>query len=138
MDPSLSVASRLHEDQDPFDEIDSRTELDDLISQVPIPIEARCSATEYINGEGLPTCSDESDEMWEQDFFASLNSGHNSMDEEEPDDAIFDIEPPPPKIKSFHEAIHSLEDVKLFLDRKGHGEEPIQKEQACYKQLAWL
>ena len=123
LDKSLGIASRVHEDQDPFDELDSvdpSAELDDLISQVPIP---SCSATEYIHGEDLPTCSDESDETWEDDFFTSLNSDQNSVDEDDPDDAIFDIEPPPLKIKSFHEAIHSLEDVKSFLDRKGYGGE---------------
>ena len=47
----------------------------------------------------------------------------HSFHEEGPDDAPFDIEPPPSKVKSFSEAIHSLEDVTTFLDRKGHSEE---------------
>ena len=33
---------------------------------------------------------------------------------------IFDLEPPPPKIENFSEAIHSLEDVPAFLDSKGY------------------
>ena len=80
-----------------------------------------------INEEDLPTCFNECDEMWEEDFFASLNPDQHSdsvkFNDEEPDDALFDIEPPPPKIRSFCEAIHSLEDVKSFLDGKGHGQE---------------
>ena len=32
----------------------------------------------------------------------------------------FDFEPPPPKIKNFGEAIQSLEEVRTFLDSKGH------------------
>ena len=66
------VASRVHEDQDPFVELDSAhptAGLDDLISQVPMANEARCFATEYINGEDLPTCSEE---MWEEECFASI------------------------------------------------------------------
>ena len=62
LDESLSIASREHEDQDPFDELDSRLsrsatdELEDLICQVPMPNEARCSTSEYIyiNGDDLP------------------------------------------------------------------------------------
>ena len=88
-----------------------------------MPNEARCSANEYINGKDLPTCSEESNEMWEEEFFASIISDQHSLDEEEPDDASFDIEPPAPKIRSFSKAIHSLEDVKSFLDRKGHSKQ---------------
>ena len=94
-------------------------ELDDLFSQVPLPRETRCSATEYItlNREDLPTCSDKGDETWEEDFFsASLNSDQHFVDEE-PEDALFDIKPPP-KIK-FCLAMDALENVKSFLDRKG-------------------
>ena len=29
-------------------------------------------------------------------------------------------EPPPPKIKRYHEAVSNLEDVQLFLDSRGH------------------
>ena len=71
---------------------------------------------QYINGEDLPTCSEESDETWEEEFFTTVMSDKHSLEEKEPDDVLFDIEPPPPKIRSFSEAIHSLEDVKAFLD----------------------
>ena len=40
LDQSVSIASGVHEDHDPFDELDSThlsAELDDLISQVPMP-----------------------------------------------------------------------------------------------------
>ena len=53
----------------------------------------------------------------------AIISDQHSLDEEEPDDASFDIEPPPPKIRSFSEVINSLEDVESFLDRKGHSEQ---------------
>ena len=35
-----------------------------------------------IKEEYLPTCSDESEETWEEDFFTSLNSEQHSMGEE--------------------------------------------------------
>lgn len=38
------------------------------------------------------------------------------------EDALFNIKPPPPKIKKFCEAMDSLEDAKSFLDRKKYGE----------------
>ena len=40
------------------------------------------------------------------------------VEEEEPDDSMFDLEPPPLKIKNFDDAIHSLENVRSFLDTK--------------------
>ena len=87
-----------------------------------MPNEARCSISEYINGDDLPTCSEECDENWEENFFTSITSDQHSSEEEELDDVSFDFEPPPPKIRSFSEAIHSLEDVKSFLDAKGYSE----------------
>ena len=68
LDESLNIVSREHEDQDPFDElysghfISATDELKDLICQVRMPSEVRCSVNEYINGDYLPTCS-EGDEM---------------------------------------------------------------------------
>ena len=56
-------------------------------------------------------------------FFTSITSHQHSLEEEERDDVSFDFEPPPPKIRSFSEAIHSLEDVKAFLDAKGYSEQ---------------
>ena len=52
----------------------------------------------------------------------TINSDQHSLEEEELDDVSLDFEPPPPKIRSFSEAIHSLEDVKSFLDAKGYSE----------------
>ena len=53
----------------------------------------------------------------------TINSDQHSLEEEELDDVSFDFEPPSPKIKSFSEAIHSLEGVKSFLDAKGYSEQ---------------
>ena len=54
-----------------------------------------------------------------------INSDQHSLEEEELDDVSFDFEPPAPKIISFSEAIHSLEDVKSFLVAKGYSEQTV-------------
>ena len=129
---SLALVSREHEDQDPFDELDcpqpSQDDLGDLIRQLDMP--ATCSIGEYVNGEDdLPTCSELNDDhLWEDDFFASLDPDQSVLEEDEseqdePDDTSFDFEPPPLKIKNFGEAIQSLEDVRIFLDSKGHSDQ---------------
>ena len=53
----------------------------------------------------------------------TINSDQHSLEEEELDDVSFDFKQPPPKIRSFSEAIHSLEDAKSFLDAKGYSEQ---------------
>ncbi len=35
----------------------------------------------------------------------------------------FDLEPPPPKITKYEDAIAALEDVRVFMDNNGHPEE---------------
>ena len=89
-----------------------------------MPAETRCSVSEYMNGDDdLPTCSEQDDETWEDEFFASIVSEQPPLEREEPDDVTFDLEPPPLKIKNFGEAIHSLEDVQAFLDSKGYSDQ---------------
>ena len=56
-------------------------------------------------------------------FFTSITLDQHSLEEEELDDVSFDFKPPPPKIRNFSEAIHSLDDVKDFLDAKGYSEQ---------------
>ena len=134
LDNSFMVATREHEDQDPFGELDSvqcagddqeqsaQSELEDLIHQLGMPTEARCSASEYVSGNNeLSTCAGQDCESWEEEFFASIadQPPETVEEEEEPDDSTFDLEPPPLKIKNFGDAICSLEDVRSFLDSKG-------------------
>ena len=120
---SSSVVSRFYEDEDPFDDIEAQEELHD---QVP-PSDTACPVAEYINGEDdVPICT-QYDNNWEDSFFAELGSTSHSLDQddqEDPDDGEqFDLEPPPPKITKFQDAISSLEDVQSFLDYKGFSEE---------------
>ena len=105
LDESFALVSREHEDQDPFDELDSTDhKLEDLIRQLDTPADATCSVSEYAKGEDdLPTCSEQDDDTWEEEFFASLNSDESALEQEEPNDISFDFEPPPPKIKNFGE-----------------------------------
>ena len=67
------------------------------------------------------------DDDWEDHFFAELGSSQavsDSLVQEDPDDeGQFDLEPPPPKITRFQDAISSLEEVQSFLDRRGFSEE---------------
>ena len=83
---------------------------------------------EYISGEDdVPTCI-QYDDDWENRFFTELSSSQEDseslpqedLDEEE---GQFDLEPPPPKITRYQDAIASLEAVQTFLDSKGHSEE---------------
>ena len=87
-----------------------------------MPAETRYSVSKYMNGDDddIPTSSEEDNEMWEEEFFASISSDQPPLEQEELDDATFDLEPPPPKIMNFSKAIHSLEDVRAFLDSKGY------------------
>ena len=62
LNENFSIASRGHEDQDPFDELDSGQstddELEDLIHELNMPAETTCSVMEYVNGDDeVPTCS---------------------------------------------------------------------------------
>ena len=67
------------------------------------------------------------DDDWEDHFFAELSSSQADSDalvQEDPEDeGQFDLEPPPPKITRFQDAISSLEAVQCFLDNKGYSEE---------------
>ena len=122
---SSSVVSRLYEDEDPFDDIEAEEELHELCDLIS-PSNTNCSVDEYINGEGdVPVCM-QYDDNWEESFFAELGSTSHSLDQDDLEDAEdgeqFDLEPPPPKLTRFQEAISSLEDVQSFLDSKGYSD----------------
>ena len=84
-----------------------------------MPNEAKCSISEYINGM-IFLHAPKVMKIEKRNFFTSLTSDQHSLEEEEPNDVSFGFEP---KIKSFSEAIHSLEEVKAFLDAKGCSEQ---------------
>ena len=118
-----SSLSRAYENEDPFDEVE---DLHSLIDQVSLPATG-CPVEEYINGEDeVPTCVHYGDN-WENSFFAELGSFQEDTDTvtQDPDEEEehFDLEPPPPKITRYQDAISSLEAVQIFLDSEGHAEE---------------
>ena len=61
--------------------------------------------------------------LGKMNFFASLDTDPSTEEQEKPGEVTFDLEPPPPKIKNFSEAINSLQDVQTFLDSKGYSSE---------------
>ena len=85
-----------------------------------------CPVDEYINGDNDVAICVQYDEDWEEQFFSSMTSSvsEQTCDQEEPEeDEQFDLDPPPPKITRYQDAISSLEDVRAFLDSKGCSEE---------------
>ena len=103
--------------------MEAQEELRDLVDQIS-PSEANCPVQEYINGEDdIPICM-QYDDDWEDRFFAELGSSQADSDSPVPDEeeGKFDLEPPPPKITRFQDAISSLEAVKTFLDSRGYSD----------------
>ena len=130
----LSQLSVSDED-DPFEEFDDNSdsdlvdidgELADLIRGVQGDAE-HCSPLELISAKSdLSVCSEFADETWEDEFMDSLgpNSKIPSIDSDsDPEEDTTDKEEPVPRIKTFHEAITTIEDVRTFLESKGYTSE---------------
>ena len=120
MDTNLYVQA-LYEDKDPFQNIDIQTGMSSLISHSMGTL-SHCSVDEYINGDNcLPTCVDIDGEDWVESWLNSL------ADEPEPSstsyrhvsDKELDLPPCQPKLKSFRQAMESLEDVRIFVEHFG-------------------
>ena len=118
------VVSRTGVLEDPFSVIDESCELTMLLNKIDIG--PTCSPKEYIAGDdSLPVCDDSGDhDDWDDRFLAELSQLQAQHAEEtvqdDDDDELFDMEPPPLKLKTYQEAISALEDVQSFLDTKGH------------------
>ncbi len=107
LDAELGVSSVSEED--PF------ASIDELITQMGTN---SCSANEYINGDNtLPVCIEFDDDTWNESFLESLCA---TVEDEEADgeEEDLDLQPPPPKLRSYREAIQSLDDVKTFLESR--------------------
>ena len=77
------------------------------------------SSEEYVNGDNdLALCVDLDDQKWEENFMDNLVQEEiaDTTVEESDVDEEFDISLPSPKIKSYREAIQSLEESQIFLD----------------------
>ena len=72
----------------------------------------------------VPICSEFSDDTWDERFMTELQPKSSeacvSSDEDECEHDI--PEPPAKRVKMYKEAVECLEDVRLFLEQKGHTE----------------
>ena len=98
-------------------------ELQHLIDQA-LPSEQSCSATQYLSAEDeVPVCVGMSGDDWESEFLEQLGCGSYTQEREEGDECAQECEEmdeePEPTVKTFSEALHALDDVKLFLEHRG-------------------
>ncbi len=122
---TLSVVSRIGEEEDPFavlEEDPVQSELSSLINDLP---NDTCSEKEYVTGDDLPICDDASDD-WDEHFMTELqltmNEDQIELQDDDGDDESFDLQPPALKYNTYQEAMFAIEDVQAFLDSKGHNE----------------
>ena len=124
LNKEMEVVTRgIEDDFDPFDDLDTERQLQDLITRT-MPTAEACTADEYINGDNIvPVCVEYDDDTWEDSFFAGIGESSQAIEDEEDvhdgDEESLDISLAPPKIRSFQEAIQALEEVKHFLDSCG-------------------
>ena len=84
---------------------------------------------EYLSGDdNLPVCMELDSDSWEADFLKQLRQEEQEVADEEEDEGEdeLDVEPPPPKLQNFKEAVQSLEDVQKFLESRGYIEEALR------------
>ena len=112
------------DDSHPFLEVDERLEIQSLIDKT-MPTGKGCSVEEYLKGDNdLSVCTDFDSNTWDANFLSQLGQqGEDSEDDDEENNDEFPL--PPLKIKTFEEAIKSLEDVQQFLESQGHTEEAL-------------
>ena len=126
---SFEIISLPSFDEDPFVDADNENEDSELINLISqMRLQNACSVEELIEGEdSVPVCQELADnQTWEERFFTEIgpaalkyqNDSEDYEDEEgennEEDSAI------PVKIACYSDAIKSLEDVRKFLEDKGH------------------
>ena len=121
LDPNLDV-QMLCEDEDPFQDIDIQAGMSSLIS-CSMGTLSHFSVDEYIDGDNfLPTCVDIDVEDWDESWLNCLTdepepSSTSQVSDDE--DEELDLPPSQPKLKSFKQAMESLEDVKIFSEHSG-------------------
>ncbi len=122
------ISSEVEVEDDPFSDADIRMEVQSLIEKT-MPTGGRCDVDEYLQGDDdLPVCMDLNNDSWEADFLDQLGEDEQEVanEEEDKEEDEMDIEPPPPKIQNFKEAVQSLEDVQQFLEGLGYIEEALE------------
>ena len=106
----------MYEDKNPFDDMETREELNNIFDEISSS-QTNCPVEKYVNRENdVPTYMQYEDD-WEDHFFTEL--GPSQVDSDSPiqedledEDGHFDLEPPPPKITKFQDAISSIEAVQ--------------------------
>ncbi len=117
LNSEMDIVSCSMEEDDPFSAVDVEADLTSLIHDV---VPNCCSSDEYINGEdSLPVCNDLDSLTWEEDFMHQLGQvgGEEECDEDEEDDSE---QLPISNVKTYKDAILALEDIKTFLESRGH------------------
>ena len=114
------VVAQIGTSEDPFNDVDEVCELRALVGELP---DSTYSPEEYVTGDNsLPVCDDAGDD-WDDRFLASISQEQVKIEEaEDEEDELYDLEPPPPKLRTFQEAVSAIENVQMFLDNKGHNE----------------
>ena len=124
--------------EDPFADLDVEEEADETEMQDLIHKTCGSMNSSFEDGvNGVPTCFDVNDEKWQEKFFEELDPTkspkhpHNADDDSE-DDSGDKIETenktylPPCVINTYKEAVSCIEDVRAFLQSKGHATEANQ------------
>ena len=116
---SMAIPSRADdEENDPFNEVDADTDIQNLIERT-MTNEECCSGTEYVSGDDcLPVCLELDDDRWDDHIMANIAGAQECDNEDEEgrsdnesgreDEAVI------PQLKSFKEAITSLEQLQHF------------------------
>ena len=122
---------QLPSQSDPFtdldDSADGSDEEDELLHLMNAVqgLDGACTVQEMMTAENeVPICSEFSDDTWDEQFMTELqpNSSEACVSSDE-DECEQDIpEPPAKRVKMYKEAVECLEDVRLFLEQKGHTE----------------
>ena len=97
-------------------------ELEGLIDNIS---DSGCTVDEFFTGDSdLAVCVEMDDDNWDTAFLEELGEDQSEeIDRIESDEE--DDQEEPPKLKSYKEAIVSLEEVSRFLEFKGHGVEAM-------------
>ena len=77
------VARGTEEDVDPFDDLDTEGQMQDLISTI-MPTAEACTAGECISrDDSVAVCAEYADDAWEESFFAEIGESSQMVEEEE-------------------------------------------------------
>ena len=106
-----------------FFDADMQSEVQTLIEQT-MPPNGCCNVDEYLD-DALPVCAGMDSEHWEADFFQQLGQEEHVSDDDDGCSEM-DMETPSLKITNYKDAIESLDNVRQFLENKGHVQEALQ------------